>query len=197
MTVTQQHPHIAAPLGDVTTARLDLRRFHDGDLNELVSVFAHPEVWEFPFGRAFDRDETQAFLDRQIAHWAQCRFGCWVARARTTGRIIGYVGLSVPTFLPEILPAVEVGWRFAPTVWGNGYATEGAAAALIQAFTTMELPCVCSLPQLENGRSCRVAERLGMRPIGEHVVLADEQRPEVTVVHYEINRDEWLAERYR
>jgi RimJ/RimL family protein N-acetyltransferase len=187
------HPPIAAPLGDVKTSRLDLRRFDRDDLDELVAVFAHPEVWHFPFGRAFDRTETQAFLERQIDHWAQCGFGCWVARDRTTDRIIGYVGLSVPTFLPEILPAVEVGWRFAPTAWGDGYATEGATAALDEAFTTLELDIVCSLPQSDNPRSCRVAERLGMRRVEERVVPADEQRGEVTAVVYEIDRAGWQA----
>ena len=187
------HPPIAAPLGDVKTSRLDLRRFHREDLDELVAVFAHPEVWHFPFGRAFDRTETQAFLERQIDHWAQCGFGCWVARDRATDRIIGYVGLSVPTFLPEILPAVEVGWRFAPTAWGNGYATEGATAALDEAFTTLDLDIVCSLPQSDNPRSCRVAERLGMRRVEERVVPANEQRGEVTAVVYEIDRAGWRA----
>ncbi len=45
----------------------------------------------------------------------------------------------MPTFLPEILPAVEVGWRLAPAAWGKGYTTEGATAALNQAFTTLGL----------------------------------------------------------
>ena len=35
-----------------------------------------------------------------------------------------------PTFLPEILPAIEVGWRLDPDVWGKGYATGGASRAL-------------------------------------------------------------------
>ena len=188
------HPPIANPLGDVTTARLDLRRFDHGDLDELASVFTHPEVWHFPFGRAFDRAETQTFLDAQIAHWDACGFGCWVARDRAADRIIGYVGLSVPTFLPEILPAVEVGWRFAPAAWGNGYATEGATAALTEAFTTMGLLTVCSLPQSDNPRSCRVAARLGMTPTAEYVLPADARRGEITVVDFEIDRETWLAD---
>jgi len=192
--VPSSHPRIAAPLGDVSTARLHLRRFADDDLDELVSVFAHPEVWQFPYGRAFDRNETRTFLDDQLTHWTERGFGCWAARDRTTNNIIGYVGLSVPTFLPEILPAVEVGWRFAPDMWGNGYATEGAAAALNQAFTTMGLETVCSLPQVDNPRSCRVAERLGMTRIRTYVVPANERRGEVTAVLYAINRDTWLVQ---
>lgn len=177
------------------TGRLSLRRFERDDLDELASVFAHREVWEFPYGRAMTRAETEAFLDGQISHWTDCGFGCWAARERDTSCLVGYVGLSVPTFLPEILPAVEVGWRFMPATWGKGYATEGATAALDEAFTALGLDRVCSLPQADNPRSGRVAQRLGMRLIREVSVAANESRGAVTAVLYEIDAGDWLSAR--
>jgi RimJ/RimL family protein N-acetyltransferase len=191
--MNELHPPIAAPLGDVTTERLFLRRFDRDAFEELASVFESREVWEFPYGRGMTRAETAVFLDAQIQHWEDFGFGCWMARARDDKCLIGYVGLSIPTFLPEILPAVEVGWRFAPTAWGNGYATEGATAALDEAFDTLGLDSVCSLPQVDNPRSGRVAERLGMRLVREVSIPADERRGEVVASHYEINRDEWRS----
>jgi len=125
-------------------------------------VFANPEVWQFPYGRAFDREETRVFLDMQMAEWGECGFGCWVAVHRAERRIIGYLGLSVPMFLPEILPAVEVGWRFDPGYWGQGLATEGARAALREGFTTLGLEEITSVPQADNPPSARVCERLAM-----------------------------------
>ena len=116
-------------------------------------VFAKPEVWEFPFGRAFTRDETAAFLAAQIDQYESCGVACWLATERATDRVVGYVGISVPTFYPAILPTVEVGWRFDPDVWGRGFATEGAGAALDQAFGPLGLDRVCSLPQAENTAS--------------------------------------------
>src|SRR5262245_46913127 len=70
-------PPVAAPLGDVTTDRLVLRRFARDDVDGLARVFSHPEVWHYPYGRAFDRDETLAFVDAQLAHWDEHRFGLW------------------------------------------------------------------------------------------------------------------------
>jgi RimJ/RimL family protein N-acetyltransferase len=177
-------PVVAAPLGDVVTSRLDLQRFRPDDLDELAGVFRHHEVWRFPYGRALTRSETERFLDAQISEWDECGFGCWAARRIADGRLIGYVGLSVPAFLPEILPAVEVGWRFAPSVWGNGYATEGASAALDEAFTTLGLDQVCSVPQADNPASVRVAERLGMTLTRAVTIAADERRGEVRALLY-------------
>jgi RimJ/RimL family protein N-acetyltransferase len=191
--VSALSPPIAAPLGDVTTERLMLRRFERDDVDELASVFEQREVWQFPYGRGMTRDETEVFLDAQIAHWKQHEFGCWTAREIASQRLIGYLGLSVPTFLPEILPAIEVGWRLAPSAWGNGYATEGAGAALHEAFTTLGLDWVCSLPQADNPRSGRVAERLGMQLIREVNVPANARRGEVVAQHYQIDRSDWLA----
>ena len=107
----------------------------------------------------------------------------------------GYVGLSVPLFLPEVLPAAEVGWRFSPAAWGRGYATEGATAALDQAFTTLGLDEVVSVPQADNPASRRVAERLGMTLAREVVIPASDLRGEVTGALYELARDDWARRR--
>ncbi|HZM32832.1 MAG TPA: hypothetical protein VFB77_20185, partial [Acidimicrobiales bacterium] len=44
-------PAIAAPLGDVETDRLSLRRVTPGDLDELAALSVQAEVWRFPYGR--------------------------------------------------------------------------------------------------------------------------------------------------
>jgi RimJ/RimL family protein N-acetyltransferase len=178
---------------DVTTERLDLRRFDLADLDELAELSAQMEFWQFPYGRGFSVSETRSFLERQVADSDELGFGLWAARTLEDGRMIGYVGLSVPTFLPEIMPAVEVGWRFAPAAWGKGYATEGATAALDCGFQTLGLERICSVPQSDNPRSARVAERLGMELVREVTIAANERRGEVIGLLYEISRDSWNA----
>jgi RimJ/RimL family protein N-acetyltransferase len=193
---TREHaPPVAAPLGEVDTPRLALRRFRAEDLDELAGVFAQPQVWWFPYGRGFSRDETQGFIAGQNAHWDALGFGPWLARRREDASVVGFVGLSVPMFLPEVLPAVEVGWRFSPEGWGRGYATEGAAAALDQAFSILGLERVCSVPQAGNPPSARVAERLGMTLRRQVTIPATDQRGEIAGLLYEIEREDWLRHR--
>lgn len=185
------HPPIAAPLGDVETERLRLRRFAPDDLDPLARVFAKPEVWQFPYGRAFSREETAAFLKTQIAEWESCGFGLWIAIDRKDEQVVGYVGLAVPRFLPDVLPAVEVGWRFAPEVWGRGFATEGARAALREAFETLRLEEVCSLPQTTNPKSYAVCERLGMRYDRDVAIPPRERHGPITARAYWITAAAW------
>jgi len=187
------HPPIAAPLPDVTTDRLHLRRFETTDIDALALVFEKREVWEFPFGRSFDRDETARFLTTQQGHWDACGFGLWLAIERSSDRVIGYAGLCVPTFLPEVLPAVEVGWRFDPDMWGQGFASEAARAALDQAFTTLALPEVCSLPQVGNTASVAVADRIGMRRGDVVIIPANDQRGPVDAQLFWTTPREWAA----
>lgn len=188
-----QVPRIAAPLGAVTTDRLELRRFEKTDLDGLADVFAKREVWEFPYGRAFTRDETSRFLESQMQEWDECGFGCWIAVLRETHQTIGYVGLSVPMFLPDILPAVEVGWRFDPGHWGQGLASEGARAALREGFTTLGLSEICSLPQSANPPSCNLCERIGMTFHRTVQCPPTDRRDGVEARMYVMSSEEWVA----
>ncbi len=148
---------------ELLTARLRLRRWSLDDLEDLVRIFAQPEVWEFPFGRGFTAPETEGFLARRIQEQELGSWVVWAAEHRAGGGLIGYIGLSVPDFLPEIMPAVEVGWRLDPAEWGRGLATEGARATLADGFSARGLDEVVSIYQPENVASGRVMARLGMR----------------------------------
>jgi RimJ/RimL family protein N-acetyltransferase len=192
---TDVAPPIGQPLGSVTTERMHLRPFAHSDLNGLAAVFTKPEVWRFPYGRGLTKDETKRFLDSQIQDWDRFGFGCWVAEPAERNRIIGYVGLSVPQFLPEILPAVEVGWRFDPEYWGQGLASEGARAALAEGFTTVGFQEICSLPQSLNPQSSKVCERIGMHFDRSVLCPATDRRGAVEARMYVLTAVEWAAHR--
>lgn len=144
------------------TARLVLRQWSPADADELAMVFAEPEVWRYPFRRGLSFAESQQFLDRQLDHWATHGFGSWAAEIKADGRLIGYIGLSTPSWLPQVLPAVEVGWRLHPQFWGKGLATEGGRASLQYGFEVVRLDRIISIFDPENVASGRVMEKIGM-----------------------------------
>jgi len=74
----------------------------------------------------------------------------------------GFIGLAIPRFESRFTPCVEIGWRLAAEFWGQGYATEGARAALAFGFESLQLAEILSFTVPENLRSRRVMEKLGM-----------------------------------
>jgi RimJ/RimL family protein N-acetyltransferase len=174
-------PPVSGRLGAVTSARLELTPIDVNSAERLAPIFAKEEVWRFPYGRGLTLVETEAFVRSWIEHWNLLGFGLWQVTEREEASTLGYVGLSVPTFLPEVLPAVEVGWRLTPSAWGHGYASQAAAVALTAAFEVLGLQEVLSLPQVDNPASVRVAERVGMLLDRTAIVPATEERGPVEV----------------
>lgn len=146
----------------VRTKRLTLRTWVEADLDPLAKVFAEEAVWQFPFGRGLTREETAGFLERQRESWRTHGFGLWAAELHGTAELIGFIGLGVPLFLPEVLPAVEVGWRIHPRHWRRGLATEGGRASITQGFAALGLDRIVSIAEPDNEASVRVMRKLGM-----------------------------------
>ncbi|MCZ0983553.1 GNAT family N-acetyltransferase [Streptomyces diastatochromogenes] len=145
------------------TERLVLRRWREEDLAPMAGVNADPEVMRW-IGDGTTRDEetTRAGIEAAERSWEERGFGLFALEERATGRMLGFAGLAVPLFLPEILPAVEIGWRLDRAHWGRGLATEAARAALAYGFGEAGLDRVVSVVQTGNRASERITEKLGM-----------------------------------
>ncbi|MFI5936772.1 GNAT family N-acetyltransferase [Actinoplanes sp. NPDC051494] len=145
------------------TERLSLRQWRDDDLDALAAMNADPEVMRYILdGAVRDREQSTAALRKFVGDWAAQGFGLFAIEVRATGRLAGWAGLTVPAFLPEVMPAVEIGWRLNRESWGHGYATEAAAEALRFGFEERGLDRIISIRHTGNKRSARVMEKLGL-----------------------------------
>ena len=161
---------------EIHTARLLLRGWRDEDLDPLAALNADPEVMRYILdGSVRDRAQSAESLRRMTQDWQTHGFGLFAVEHRGTGTLLGWAGLAVPHFLPEVLPAVEIGWRLSRSAWGHGYATEAATAALRFAFDERELPRIISIRHRENTRSARVMEKLGLHHEFDTVVPLHDQ----------------------
>jgi RimJ/RimL family protein N-acetyltransferase len=145
----------------IETERLLLRAWKPSDEAPFAALNADPEVTRYLRG-PMRRDESDELLAQIRGHWQEHGFGLYAVEVKDGGAFAGFVGLAVPSFLPEVLPAVEVGWRLAREHWGRGYATEGAQASLAHGFGELGLRQIISIIDPRNVASIRVAERLGM-----------------------------------
>ena len=148
---------------EVRTERLLLRRWIEADVEPYAALCADPRVMRYiADGATLTHDAAAKQVEWFEQQWDRNGFGLWAAELADDGTFIGFAGLSQPLFLPEVLPAVEVGWRFAHDHWGQGLATESGRAALDYGFATVGLNRVIGIVNAENAASNRVMGKLGM-----------------------------------
>ncbi|MFI9100232.1 GNAT family N-acetyltransferase [Streptomyces fildesensis] len=148
---------------EIRTPRLLLRRWHDDDLAPMAEINADPEVMRWiRDGSVRDLESTAESIERWEEEWDDEGFGLFAVELLASGELAGFTGLSVPGFLPEVLPAVEIGWRLGRQFWGQGYASEAAHATLEFALQDRGLDRVISIHQVGNDASENVMRKLGM-----------------------------------
>jgi RimJ/RimL family protein N-acetyltransferase len=148
-------------LPTLLTERLVLRPFHASDLNGLADLHAEESFWRYPLGRGQTKAETEAFLTRVLMQYSEVRIGVCAVIVADSGELAGWAGLSVPAFLPEILPAVEVGWRLGERYRGLGYSSEAGRAWVRFGFEERKLESIVSIYEPDNEASGRVMTKLG------------------------------------
>jgi RimJ/RimL family protein N-acetyltransferase len=163
------------------TARLEIRPMDDGDLDALVELDAFDEVRSAidPFAEHIPGDPAERReYERRFLHPAgflaaievsSGRFLGWFQLQDERGLALGAAGGGSPGAPEPAPPArteVELGYRFRPDTWGQGFATEGAAALLADALGRPEVVRVYAHALLSNRGSIRVLEEIGMTYAG-------------------------------
>jgi RimJ/RimL family protein N-acetyltransferase len=106
--------------------------------------------------------DSAEFVERMEASFDAHGYGLWAVEMPGEAAFVGCVGLLTVDLDVDFAPAVEVGWRLARPFWGQGIATEAAAAAISFGFDELALSSVVAYTAERNLRSRRVMARLGM-----------------------------------
>ncbi|MGW0283816.1 GNAT family N-acetyltransferase [Streptomyces sp. NPDC003236] len=150
---------------EILTPRLLLRGWQDDDLVPMAEINADPRVMRWiDDGSVRDLDLTAEDIERWEEEWDEEGFGLFAVELLGSGELIGFTGLSVPEFLPEVMPAVAISWRLGAQFWGQGYASEAAHATLEFALQDRGLDRVISISRVGDNASENVIRKLGMVP---------------------------------
>ncbi len=148
---------------EIRTPRLILRRWYDDDIAPMADINADPQVMQWiGDGSVEDLDQTAAAIERWEEEWDDEGFGLFAVELLASGELAGFTGLSVPSFLPEVLPAVDISWRLGHQFWGQGYASEAAHATLEFALQDRGIDRVIGIDRMGNDASQNVMDKLGM-----------------------------------
>lgn len=175
------------------TERLKLRPFTPQDVDDLAAMNADARVMEF-LPATMTYDESAAFMRRIIDHQKRHGFSLFALHLKDSGAFCGFTGLLRAEFDAAFTPAVEIGWRLPYAAWGQGLGPEAARACLAYGFGCLGLDEIVSFTALQNLRSIRVMEKIGMR----HSPRDDFDHPNLAPDHalrrhvlYRLRREEW------
>lgn len=140
------------------TERLRLRRPTEDDIPALVAVSSDPHTNQHSPTGAPSIEESARNVREAIAHWQEYGIGYWAVEH--DGQIIGIAGLKA-----GVLRGREIWnlyYRFTPTAWGQGLATEVAREALAAAQERDQTRMVVARTRPTNAAAQRLALRVGM-----------------------------------
>ena len=144
----------------IETERLLLRPFTPDDFEALAAVRADPDVSRYIGGeKAQQREHVAARFKFYLSCYETHGFGASAILRKSDNLMIGCGGLQPLEDSGEI----EIGYSFAKLFWGQGYATEMAAAWFRYGFESAGLERIVAVADPENTGSWRVMEKLGMQ----------------------------------
>lgn len=156
----------------IRTARLLLRPFAPADAAGMFALDSDPAVHRYLGGiggpLAATLADSAAVVARLQAQHVAGELGRWVVALAATGEFMGWAGLKMVTGPVNGQRAFcDLGYRLRPAFWGQDYGTEAATAWLARGFGELALPRICAYADVRNAGSCRILEKIGLRPGGE------------------------------
>lgn len=183
---------MSAPL-TLDGPRLRLRPWRAEDRAPLAAINADPAVMRH-FPAPLSRAESDAWLERIEAHFAEHGWGVWAVERKAEPGLVGAVGLATIPWEADFTPGVEIVWRIAGARQRQGYAEEAARLSLASAFGRIGLGEVLAFTVPANAPSWLLMAKLGMRPTGtfEHPRLPDDHKLRLHLL-YRMSRQAWMG----
>src|SRR5713226_7779371 len=116
------------------TARLTLRRLLPTDGPAMFAVHGDPATYRYSPARPHpDLATSEEMLRGCLRDWEISGFGYWAVTLRQEEKIIGFGGVEHRVWRDR--DVFNLYYRFTPSAWGQGYATELAQRAVSLART--------------------------------------------------------------
>lgn len=172
---TYSSNELAKIFNEVQTERLVLRRLQTEDGPAIFRVHGDPATNLYnPYGPHADLATSEVMLQECLDHWNTYGFGIWAVTRAHEEEVIGFGGVEHQ--LRWTRDVLNLYYRFIPSAWGKGYASELARTAVDLARTYLPVWPVVARIRAKNIPSIRTAERAGLvrRPDldAEHIVFA-------------------------
>ncbi|MBE1203585.1 GNAT family N-acetyltransferase [Aminobacter carboxidus] len=143
------------------TPRLLLRTWRDEDLDDHVWLHSQVDASRYLSrdGKPWTREEAASRMAGWVEEYRQFGITKLKLVRQEDGRFIGRAGFSLFAATGQF----ELGYAIAPEFWGQGYATEIAAALPGLVFDRNIRDEFIAFAHVDNAASLKVLEKIGMR----------------------------------
>jgi len=116
-------------------------------------------------GGVASQEQLDAALDRLEAYASEFGHTFWAVERKSDGALLGCCGLKRLNSPggEHLHGAFEIGWRLREDAWGQGLASEAAAASLYLGFDQFGAKTIVAMTVPGNVASQKVMQRLGMK----------------------------------
>lgn len=139
------------------TSRLTKDHLRSGDLLDLHRMDTDLSVRRYIDGKASSLEKTKQYLSENIISYRENWYGRYAIRDKYTEEFLGICG-----FLNESY-GLDFGYRFLPSCWGKGIATEAALTVIKKGISDNLREHVVGIVMPENKASVTVLLKVGFR----------------------------------
>ena len=139
------------------TNRLAIDHLSSGDLLDLHQMDTDLRVRHYIDGKASSLEKTKEYLCENIISYRENGYGRYAIRDADTNEFLGICG-----FLKESY-GVDFGYRFLPSCWGKGIATEAASTVLEKGLADNFREQIVGIVLPENKASINVLRKVGFK----------------------------------
>lgn len=172
----------------IETERLVLRPPGEADVPRIARLANNRAIAEMlaRLPHPYDEDHARAWVSR-VARMGSGTAAFAIGCKAEGGGFIGACGYdTVLTGEPNL------GYWLGQPYWGQGYASEAAAAVVRHAFDIAGLDYLGSGCRPDNPASRRVLEKIGFRSSGRKAMFFVNVGREVEVETFRLTREQWL-----
>jgi len=153
-------PRLDASAVVFETPRLLARRIEPADSAAMHKVYGNAEAMRWVGdGNPLDLAQCEHWVEVTHRNYATRGYGMFALVSREDGSVIGFCGLVHPGGQAE----AEIKYALCRESWGQGLASEAAAALLVTAHSRFGLDRVIATAAPENIASHRVLLKAGMQ----------------------------------
>jgi RimJ/RimL family protein N-acetyltransferase len=171
------------------TDRLMLRPFTLADAPAVQEMVSDRDVAATTFAvpHPYPEGGAQEWIRKQPAAHESGQRVTLAITLRKEQTLIGSINLRITAGNRR----AEMGYLIGKAHWGNGYATEAAAAMVRYAFDVLDLSRVYAHHMTINPASGRVLEKIGMKRDGDRTQTIKRLGEDREVVYFGMTREEW------